>query len=117
MTVGQNIKVYREKLGMSQEELAKRLGYKDRSSISKIEKESDTNLSLETVQKIADVFQCSPLVLMGWAKEIPQVDYIDNGLAIEMSDKEKQFMDLYSRLDEYNQGLVNNMIEALSKKQ
>lgn len=37
MTIGQRIKVRREELNMSQEELAKRIGYKSRSSINKIE--------------------------------------------------------------------------------
>ena len=36
MTIGQRIKVRREELNMSQEELAKRIGYKSRSSINKI---------------------------------------------------------------------------------
>ncbi|MCD7810386.1 MAG: helix-turn-helix domain-containing protein [Ruminococcus sp.] len=36
-TIGQRIKTRREQLGLSQDELAKRLGYKSRSSINKIE--------------------------------------------------------------------------------
>ena len=37
MTIGQRIRLRREELNMSQDELAKRIGYKSRSSINKIE--------------------------------------------------------------------------------
>ena len=39
MTIGQRVKIRREELGMSQEELAKKIGYKSKSSINKIELE------------------------------------------------------------------------------
>ena len=38
MTIGENIARRREQLGMTQEELAEKMGYKHKSSISKIEK-------------------------------------------------------------------------------
>lgn len=65
-SIGQRIKYCRELMGMSQEELAIKMGYKDRSSISKIEKEGDTNISIDTIQKIAEELYCSPLLLTGW---------------------------------------------------
>ena len=37
MTIGQRIKIRREELNMSQDDLAKKVGYKSRSSINKIE--------------------------------------------------------------------------------
>lgn len=37
MDIGDRIKKRREELGMSQEELAKKVGYKSRSSVNKIE--------------------------------------------------------------------------------
>lgn len=37
MTIGQRVKIRREELGMSQEELATKVGYKSKSSINKIE--------------------------------------------------------------------------------
>ena len=41
MTIGQRVKIRREELGMSQEELAKKIGYKSKSSINKIELVTD----------------------------------------------------------------------------
>ena len=69
MTVGARIKNVREQRGLSQETLAKLMGYKDRSSISKIEKETDENIYMDVIQKFADVLNCSPLYLMGWDNE------------------------------------------------
>lgn len=65
MSLGQNIRLYRERLGMSQEELAKKLGYKDRSTIAKIE--SNVNdITQSKIVAIAKVLQTSPAALMGW---------------------------------------------------
>lgn len=65
MSLGQNIKLYREKLGLSQEELAKKLGYKDRSTIAKIE--SNVNdLTQSKIVAIAEVLKTTPAALMGW---------------------------------------------------
>ena len=112
MTVGEKIRQRREYIGMSQDELAKRMGYKDRSSISKIEKESDRNMSLETVQKAADILNCSPLYLMGW--ESPKTKNDDLGIN---DNKENEFIALFDQLDEEQQKLVQNMMQAfLSKK-
>ena len=65
MSLGQNIRLHREMLGLSQEELAKKLGYKDRSTIAKIE--SDVNdLTQSKIVAIAKALQTTPAVLMGW---------------------------------------------------
>ena len=50
---------------MSQEELAKRTGYTDRSSIAKIEK-GMVDLSQSKIKQFADVFGITPSELMGW---------------------------------------------------
>ena len=65
MTVADRIKNQREKIGMSQEELAKRMGLKDKSSISKIESSED-KVSLKNIEKIAPILKCSIQYLMGW---------------------------------------------------
>ena len=65
MSLGQNIKLYREKLGMTQEDLAKKLGYKDRSTVAKIE--SNVNdITQSKIAAIAKVLQTTPAALMGW---------------------------------------------------
>lgn len=72
MTVGERIKAKRLELGMSQEELAKKCGYKSRSSINKIELERD--LPLRKVEQLARALNTEPAYLMGW--EEPSRDWI-----------------------------------------
>ena len=65
MTIGQRIKERREELDITQDELAKRLGYKSRSSINKIELDV-YNLKQSKIKAIADALQTTPSYIMGW---------------------------------------------------
>ena len=58
------IRTLREKQGMSQEALASRLGYKDRSTIAKIES-GKVDLSQSKLAAFAEVFGVSVLQLLG----------------------------------------------------
>lgn len=60
-----NIKIKRIELGLSQEELAKKVGYKDRTSIAKIES-GKVDLSQSKIIEFAKVLRVSPSYLMGW---------------------------------------------------
>ena len=64
MTIGERIKQRRTELNMSQDELAKKVGYKSRSSIQKIE--CARSLPLPKVEKMAYALDVSPSYLMGW---------------------------------------------------
>ena len=70
MTVGERIKQRRLELNLSQDELAKRVGYKSRSSINKIELTRD--LPLKKVELMARALDTSPGYLMGWTDEPPE---------------------------------------------
>ena len=67
MTVADRIRLKREELNLSQEELAKRIGTKDKSSISKIEKSGD-HITMKNVQRIADALGVTSQYLLGWDK-------------------------------------------------
>ena len=67
MTIGERIKQKREELQLSQDELAKKVGYKSRSSIQKIE--AARNLPITKVEKMAYALGCTPSYLMGWEDE------------------------------------------------
>lgn len=64
METYENIKLLREKLGLSQEELAERVGYKDRSSIAKIES-GYVDLAQSKIAMFAKALNVSPGELMG----------------------------------------------------
>ena len=59
-----NIKKYRLENGWTQTELANKVGYSDKSMISKIEK-GEVDLSQSQIWKFADVFGISAPVLFG----------------------------------------------------
>lgn len=61
--IGYIIKSYRKRKGMTQTELAEAVGYKDKTSISKIEKGVAT-ITLEQSKKIAEVLGFKPILFV-----------------------------------------------------
>lgn len=61
----ENIKKLRLELGMSQEELARKTGYSDRSSIAKIES-GKVDLTNSKIVDFAKALNTTPSALMGW---------------------------------------------------
>lgn len=66
MSIGQRIKSRREELGMSQEDLAHRIGYKSKSSINKIELDIQ-QLRQSKIKQIADALETTTDYIMGWS--------------------------------------------------
>ena len=64
MELYKRIKARREKLGMSQEELATKLGYKSRSTINKIEM-GKNDITQSKIIAFANALQTTPSYLMG----------------------------------------------------
>lgn len=67
-SIGERIRVRREELGLSQEELGSRIGYKSRSSVNKIELDQ-RNLTQSKIKAIADALDTTPSYIMGWDEE------------------------------------------------
>lgn len=68
MTLGEKVKLKREELNLSQEELAEKMNYKSKTSIHKIEV-GITDLPLSKVKELAAVLKTTPAYLMGWEEE------------------------------------------------
>lgn len=86
-TIGSRIRNRREKLGLSQDELGRRLGYKSRSSINKIELDQ-RNLTQSKIKAIADALETTPSYIMGWNEPDVKLDeedlkFFDNLFPIE----------------------------------
>lgn len=69
--LGQRIADLRKSQGMTQEELAHRIGYKSKSAINKIEL-GGRDLPRKKIADIARALGVSPAVLMGWSEEEPE---------------------------------------------
>ena len=68
MTIGERIRSRRIELGLSQEELANKLGNKSRASVSTVENDKE-DLTTDRIRKYAEALEVSPAYLMGWEDE------------------------------------------------
>lgn len=67
-SVGDRIKNKREALGLTQDALAKKMGYKSKSTINKIEK-GVNDISQSKLIEFAKALKTTPSELMGWVDE------------------------------------------------
>ena len=65
MTMGEKIKDRRKALGMTQQELAEKMGFKTRSHISVIE-QGERNIPVNKIKELAKILDISPEYLVGW---------------------------------------------------
>jgi DNA-binding XRE family transcriptional regulator len=63
--LGERIRTRRNQLGLTQDELAKKMGYKSRSSINKIEI-GENDIPQSKIVKFSKVLDTTPSYLMGW---------------------------------------------------
>ena len=89
MPIGDRIAERRKALGMTQDELAKRMGYKSKAAISKIETNVN-DITQSTVVKFAEVLDTSINYLMGWDENKPAPP--------EESELDAEFIRLWRRL-------------------
>lgn len=94
-----NIKARRTELGISQAELARRLGYADKSMISKVEN-GEVDLPQSKVVSFAAALQTTPGKLMGWIHEEP----------IELSSDEVVLIEEYRRAPEGRRDAVRALL-------
>lgn len=100
-----NIKRLRIENSLTQEELAKRAGYTDRSMITKIEK-GLVDLQQTKIEQFASIFNVSSAYLMGWEDKkgnvVEEGDFvISKGKVSEyekLNDENKKKLDDYFRL-------------------
>ena len=68
-----NIKQRRTELGLSQSELAEKIGYSDKSMISRIES-GMIDLPQSKIVEFANILNTTPGALMGWEIKIDQLN-------------------------------------------
>lgn len=110
-TVGENILRLRKNLEWTQEDLAKRMGYKSKSTINKIEM-GINDIPQSKIAQFADVLGTTPAHLMGWVDESidqPEGSSPDNA---SLTEGEKMLLDLFRRVPEDKQELVLQMIRV-----
>ena len=106
-TIGNNISRFRRELGMTQEDLAKLMGYKSKSTINKIEL-GINDIPQSKIVQFAQVLGTTPAELMGWEED----DKRDSPSEADLSEGEKMLLELFRRVPEEQQTLVLQMIRA-----
>jgi transcriptional regulator with XRE-family HTH domain len=115
MDIGQRIKKRREELNMTQEELAKKLGYANRSSVNKVENARE--LSMKKINLYAKALETTVPYLMGWEDNanIEENAEIDIKLS-NMDSRMKEYALKMNKLSHSEQELIMQMIDKLSEK-
>lgn len=73
MTIGERVKFRRQQLGLTQQELANRLGNSSRASICTIEKDRE-DLTTTRIAKLAEALETTAAWIVGWVND-PDPDY------------------------------------------
>ena len=118
--IGDRIKARREELGMTQEELATKVGYKHKTSISRIEK-NKSDIFQSDVVRFADALDTTPADLMGWAKRLSESarrvsESLENAEydVFDLSEKEKQLVQNYRSADPHTRNIVDVTLNITS---
>lgn len=121
MEIGEKIRVRREELGMSQDELAKKCGYASRVSISKIES-GERRVPNDKVELFARALRVLPEYLMGWTDE-DGIDISDEDLAAAESRQQlkdrpqlRALLDAGSKLTDEDVENVIKIMESMGAK-
>lgn len=113
--LGRRVKEYRERRSMTQTELAKKIGYDSRATISRIEKGTIMATQI-TIEKLAIALDIPPRLLLEDATE--NVDYMLDGMLIEKAPlprytiEEELLIELYRML---NADEKRKIIEIIKK--
>lgn len=78
-TIGEIIKNRRIELGMTQEQLAEKLGYKSKSTINKVEM-GINDVAQRKIPKYANALSTTPEYLMGWSETHNRLDNIKTSI-------------------------------------
>lgn len=104
MTVGERIKARRIELGMSQAELAEKVGYKEKATISKIESDG-RSLRQSKIILFAKALETTPLYLLtgDGDKESPDAQY----------EKYSEFIDYIKEMTEAEQNELKRFMQFI----
>lgn len=112
MTIGERIKLRRKELGLSQEELANRLGNKSRASVCTVEKDKE-DMTTTRIRQYADALETTPAYLMGWSDQvIPE----SKDSRKQSEERAKKLYEMYANATPEVQSAVNLLLESAQQK-
>lgn len=121
--IGDKIKARRLELGMTQEELAQKLGFKSKSSINKIEL-NKTDIPQKRISQFAKALETTPAFLMDWEKKkeslSPEMKELAKRVRITSTNQyytkeEKELVKAYREADSLDKMIVMRTLGLESK--
>ncbi len=113
MTIGERIKKRRMELGLTQGELAERMGYTSRAAICTVEKDKE-DLTTTRIRRFAEALQTTPSYLMGWENEDGSPDNASsNG---KKTEKAIELYDSIMSLPPDDQNAILTLLKSLQNK-
>lgn len=126
MTKGQRIKSQRECLGISQTELANKIGV-SKQTLYKYENDIVTNIPSDVIERLSHCLEVSPAYIMGW-NDFVNIDLvldtemgeiqIETGKKLIEQEKNRyyQYLNLFNELSVDNQNQVLRYMEFLKRE-
>jgi repressor LexA len=114
MTIGDRIRERRKELGLTQGDLAKRMGYKTKSAICKAET-VEFNPTTDRVIEFSKALETTPAYLMGWEEHNCQEDNERRLARLTKYAELIPMMNKYIELSERDKQTVSTLIDTLSK--
>lgn len=102
MTIGKRIKAKRKEAGLTQTELALRMGYTSKSAISSVENDKE-NLTAERIDAFAAALHCNPIDLYVGSDSPALADY----------DPEPELLGMWRKLSDHQKELVLKIMKEL----
>ena len=119
MTVGDRIRNHRKLSGISQTDLAEKIGV-SKQTLYKYEKNVITNIPSDKIEEIAKVLNVSESCLMGWEnKEIELINEEEKGKSLAKLIANENMLDTVvklSKLQPEDKEMVVNLINSLYEK-
>lgn len=109
MNLAERVRQRREQLGMSQEQLAQKMGYSSRTSINKIE--NGRPCSQKIIVRLADALNVSIPYLMGW-----QEDYIEEKPTVQddgLSDNQRKLIEFAKSVPDDKAEMILRVIRSI----
>ena len=108
MNLADRVKQRREDLGLSQEQLALRMGYSSRTSINKIE--NGRPCSQKIIARLSDALGVSIPYLMGWEEEKNEKPIVQDD---ELSEEKQKLIEKIKKLPEDKIRLLLQVAESI----
>lgn len=103
MSKGERIKLLREKINISQTEMAEKIGV-SKQTLYKYENDIITNVPSDKIEAIARITGSTPAFIMGWDETIPQLD-----------DLEQKILEAYRALPDSKKIALYEFVKSLTE--